>query len=180
MTAECENRVDDIPAFNIYHYGHSPTARREMLQGVLTMETAARDKDFHAWAKRNAELLRQGKLSEIDATHIAEELENMGKSQKRELVSRLAVLLAHLLKWRHQPDKRSDSWVSTIVTQRTEIMLLLDDSPSLKHDVGSSLDKGYRFARDRAAREMGVGKDIFAETCPYSFDQIVADDFWPM
>ena len=144
------------------------------------METVSHDQDFLAWAKRNAELLRQGKLSEIDTKHIAEELENMGKSQKRELVSRLAVLLAHLLKWPYQPDRRSDSWVSTIVTQRTEILLLLDDSPSLRHDISASIEKGYRFARDRAAREMGIAKDIFPESCPYSIDQIGAEDFWPM
>ena len=143
------------------------------------MEPVTHDQDFHAWAKRNAELMRQGKLSEIDAEHIAEELENMGKSQKRELVSRLAVLLAHLLKWQKQPDRRSNSWVSTIVTQRTEILLLLDESPSLRHDMDSTVEKAYRFARDRAAREMGLGKDMLLRSCPYSFDQIVDEDFWP-
>ena len=77
------------------------------------MEPVTHDQDFHAWAKRNAELIRRGKLSEIDGEYIAEELENMGKSQKRELVNRLSVLLAHLLKWQYQPDKRSNSWVIT-------------------------------------------------------------------
>jgi hypothetical protein len=144
------------------------------------MEPVTHDQDFHAWAKRNAELIRRGKLSEIDAEHIAEELENMGKSQKRELVNRLAVLLAHLLKWQYQPDRRSNSWVSTVVTQRREIMLLLDESPSLRHDMDSSIEKAYRFARDQAAREMGVGKKISLESCPYSFDQIVNEDFWPV
>lgn len=143
------------------------------------METISYDEDFHAWAKLNAELMRQGKLSEVDAEHVAEELENMGKSQKRELVSRLAVLLAHLLKWQYQPDRRSDSWVSTIVTQRTEILLLLDDSPSLRHDMDSSVEKGYRFARDRAARETGIGKDAIPVLCPYSFEQMVDEEFWP-
>lgn len=144
------------------------------------METVSYDQDFQEWAKRNAELIRQGKLSEVDTEHVAEELENMGKSQKRELVSRLAVLLAHLLKWQHQPDRRTDSWVSTIVTQRTEILLLLDDSPSLRHDMDSSIEKGHRFARDRAAREMGISKDSFSKSCPYSFDQIVSEEFWPV
>ncbi|MFH1113863.1 MAG: DUF29 domain-containing protein [Pseudomonadota bacterium] len=144
------------------------------------METVTHDQDFSEWAKRNAELIRQGRLSEIDAEHIAEELENMGKSQRRELVSRLAVLLAHLLKWRYQPDGRTNSWVGTIVTQRTEILLLLEESPSLKHDMDSSIEKAYRFARDRAAREMGVGRNTFLESCPYSFDQIVDEDFWPV
>jgi hypothetical protein len=144
------------------------------------METDSYDQDFYAWAKRNAELVRQGKWSEIDAEQIAEELENTWKSQKRELISRLAVLLAHLLKWQYQPDKRSDSWVSTIVTQRGEIQLLLDDSPSLKHDQDACIEKAYRFAKDRAARETGLGTDVFPDFSPYSFDQIVGEDFWPM
>jgi hypothetical protein len=144
------------------------------------MEPVTHDQDFHSWAKRNAELIRQGRLSEIDAEHVAEELENMGKSQKRELVNRLAVLLAHLLKWQYQPDRRSNGWVSTIVTQRREILLLLDESPSLRHAMDSSIERGYRFARDQAAREMGVGKKTSSESCPYSFDQIVNEDFWPM
>ncbi len=144
------------------------------------MEPVTHDQDFHAWAKRNAELIRRGKLSEIDGEYIAEELENMGKSQKRELVNRLSVLLAHLLKWQYQPDKRSNSWVSTVVTQRREILLLLDESPSLRHDMDSSIEKAYRFARDQAAREMGVGNKISSEYCPYAFDQIANEDFWPV
>jgi hypothetical protein len=144
------------------------------------MEPATHDRDFHALVKRNAELIRQGKLSEIDSEHIAEELENIGKSQKRELLNRLAVLLAHLLKWGRQPDKRSNSWVGTIVTQRREIMLLLDESPSLRHDIDSTIDKSYRFAKDQAARETGIAKENFSESCPYSFDQIINEDFWPM
>jgi hypothetical protein len=67
------------------------------------------EKDFYAWANKNAELLRTGKLSEVDAENIAEELETMGRSEKRELTNRLAVLLAHLLKWVFQPELRSNS-----------------------------------------------------------------------
>jgi len=144
------------------------------------MEPVTHDQDFHAWAMRNAELIRQGKLSEIDVENIAEELESMGKSQKRDLVNHFAVLLAHLLKWQYQPDRRSNSWVSTIVTQRREILLLLDESPSLKHDKDSTVDRAYRFAVDQAAREMGVGKKTFLGSCPYSFDEAVNEDFWPM
>ncbi len=71
-------------------------------------------RDFHAWAMRNAELIRQGRLADIDGEHVAEELESMGKSQQRALGSRLTVLLAHLLKWRHQPGGRGASWRNTI------------------------------------------------------------------
>ena len=82
------------------------------------------DKDFYQWTLYNAELLRQGKITEIDIQNIAEELESMGKSQKRELISRLAVLIMHLLKWQYQPEKRSHSWIETINEQRRQIVEL--------------------------------------------------------
>ena len=68
------------------------------------------DQDFYAWTNEQAALLRAGRLSEADVEHIAEEIENMGKSEKRELVSRLRVLLLHLLKWQYQPTRRGKSW----------------------------------------------------------------------
>ena len=79
------------------------------------------EEDFYAWTTHNVKLLREGKLSEIDVEHIAEEIESMGKSEKRELLSRLAVLMAHLLKWKFQPARRSKSWALTIKNQRIEL-----------------------------------------------------------
>lgn len=96
--------------------------------------------DFYAWLMYNAELLRQGRFSEIDRNAIAEELESMGKREKRELISRLAVLIAHLLKWVYQPEKRSYSWECTIKEQRKEIFYVLQDSPSLT----SRIDEKFR------------------------------------
>src|SRR5579872_5517180 len=93
------------------------------------------EKDFYAWAVHNARLLRAGKLSEIDVENIAEEIESMGKSEKRELISRLAILLSHLLKWKCQPERRSRSWKLTIKEQRFELIDLLAESPSLKHEI---------------------------------------------
>ncbi|MFH0821681.1 MAG: DUF29 domain-containing protein [Pseudomonadota bacterium] len=141
------------------------------------MQTVSYDEDYHAWARQNAELIRQGRLSEVDVEHVAEELDNMGKSQKRELVSRLSVLLAHLLKWQYQPDRRSGSWVGTIVTQRAEIVLLLDESPSLMHDIHASIGKGYKIARERAAGETGIPANAFPESCPYTLDEMVTEEF---
>lgn len=91
------------------------------------------DTDIVAWASEQAELLRAGKWDALDLEHIAEEIEDVGKSEKRELRSRLAVLAAHLLKWKYQPGKRSKSWVATIEVQRTSISLALKATPSLKH-----------------------------------------------
>ena len=76
------------------------------------------DRDFYAWSRQQAELLRKGRLADADIEHIAEEIESMGRAEKRELISRLTVLLLHLLKWRHQPEKRSPSWEASIRVRR--------------------------------------------------------------
>ena len=89
------------------------------------------DRDFYAWTAEQAALLRAGKLSSADTAHIAEEIESMGRSEKRELVSRLTVLLQHLLKWRFQPDRRSTSWRLSIANTRDQLSEHLADNPSL-------------------------------------------------
>src|SRR5450631_2099485 len=90
------------------------------------------DSDFHARAHEQAALLRAGDLSRADIAHIAQEIESMGKPEKRELVSRLTVLLLPLLKWRFQPGKRGSSWETSVNVQRIQIASHLDDNPSLK------------------------------------------------
>src|SRR5471032_3643024 len=94
------------------------------------------EEDVVAWASEQAALLRAGKLSSIDIEHIAEEIEDVGKSEQRELASRMAVLLAHLLKWQFQPSRRSKSWKFTIRTQRKEVAYVLDEAPSLRGKFG--------------------------------------------
>ena len=137
------------------------------------------DTDFYQWTFHNAELLRQGKLTEIDIPNIAEELESMGKSEKRELFSRLAVLVMHLLKWQYQSQRRSNSWITTINTQRMDIELLLQDSPSLKHNIDKILNEVYINAKKMFERETGISKKELPEACPYTFMQIINNDFWP-
>lgn len=136
--------------------------------------------DFYAWAMENAQLLRQGRLSEVDMEHIAEELESMGRSERRELISRLSVLLAHLLKWMFQPELRSNSWRYTIEEQRGAVMDLLEDSPSLHQELKDKLAKAYVNALLIAARETGFDKTRFPECCPFSLGQILDENFWPM
>jgi Domain of unknown function DUF29 len=89
------------------------------------------DRDFFAWSRQQAELLRAGKLAQADIEHIAAEIDSMGRTEKRELISRLSVLLLHLLKWRYQPDKRGPSREASIRVQR-KLADHLDDNPSLK------------------------------------------------
>jgi hypothetical protein len=137
------------------------------------------DQDFYAWAMHNAELLRRGKFSEIDAENIAEELESMGKRDKRQLINRSVVLLIHLLKWEFQPEKRSRSWKSSIVEQRRRILQLLEDSPSLDQELDTKLDYVYREAIKQVIIETGMKTTLFPQKCPYSKEQILSDVFYP-
>jgi hypothetical protein len=127
----------------------------------------------------NAALLRQGKLAEVDLLNVAEELESMGRSEKRELLSRFEVLLVHLLKWSYQANRRSNSWKDTIWEQRRRIELLLKDSPSLKHRLAERVADAYPGALVAAARETNLPKETFPKICPYSLEQILDEDFYP-
>lgn len=89
------------------------------------------DADFHAWTQDQATLLRSGRLAEIDGEHIAEEIETLGRGERRELVNRLSVLLLHLLKWSFQPERRGKSSELTIKEQRRQLARHLRDNPSL-------------------------------------------------
>ncbi len=139
----------------------------------------AYNRDFHAWAMRQAALLRDGRLAEADLAHIAEEIESMGRSQKTELVNRLAVLLAHLLKWEAQPNRRGRSWDLTIREQRIRLAEHLQDSPSLKTAAPDALASGFRRALLRAQRETGLPEHAFPAACPWTFDQVLDDGFLP-
>lgn len=135
--------------------------------------------DFYAWALHNANLLRQGNFSELDIKHIAEELESMGKNNKRELTSRFKILLAHLLKWQYQPDYRGRSWRSSIVEQRSEIIDLTEENPSLRPLFNESVANAYPKAIQFAVKETGLPANTFPLTCPYSLEQILNEDFYP-
>jgi hypothetical protein len=143
------------------------------------MSNATYDRDFYAWANEQAALLRAGKLNEADVQNIAEEIESLGRSEKREIKSRLAVLLLHLLKWRFQPDKRSASWEESIRTQRRELPLVLADNPSLKSQWPEFTAYAYRSARRDAAVETNLPFSRFPAECPWTLEQAIDDDFWP-
>jgi hypothetical protein len=142
-------------------------------------DSALYDRDFYAWANEQAGLLRAGKLAQADIDHIAEEIESMGKTEKRELASRLAVLLMHLLKWQYQPAKRGASWEVTIRVQRRDLATHLKDNPSLKAKLPEAIEYAYENARDEAYAETGLPKATFPTTCPWTFEQIMDENFWP-
>jgi hypothetical protein len=137
------------------------------------------EQDFYAWANEQAALLRTGQVSDADLEHIAEEIESMGRSEKRELVSRLKLLLTHLLKWQFQPTLRGTSWRLTIEEQRREVGDHLADNPSLKGALPETVASAYAGAILVAARETGLGRESFPPECPWPFEQAASDDFWP-
>ena len=137
------------------------------------------DRDFFEWTRCNAALLRAGRFGEADILHIAEEIEDMGKRDRRKVVNRLKVLVMHLPKYQFQPDRRSPSWEETIDTQRDEIALVLQDAPSLRNYALEILTEVYRRAVRKAARETGLPFDTFPKSCPYSVDELLSTDFFP-
>jgi hypothetical protein len=143
------------------------------------MSNTLYDQDFYAWANEQAALLRAGKLDSADIENIAEEIESMGRSEKRELVNRLAVLLLHLLKWRYQPAYRGTSWRASIEEQRLRLDRHLRDNPSLKAQLAVVMDDAYRLARVGAERQTGLARATFPLVCPFAFDEAMSEEFWP-
>ncbi|SDY29603.1 protein of unknown function DUF29 [Allochromatium warmingii] len=134
--------------------------------------------DIYAWANEQAALLRAGRFAEIDVAHIAEEIEDVGKSEQRELASRMSVLLAHLLKWQYQPERRGASWQCTIRAQRKELAYHLDDTPSLRPKLSEPrwLDMVWTKALAQAITETGL--NCFPEVCPWQIDDEVLSTNW--
>jgi Domain of unknown function DUF29 len=146
---------------------------------MSTKNATLYDTDFYAWANEQAALLRAGRLSELDIENIAEEIESMGRSERRELVSRLTVLFHHLLKWRFQPVFRGNSWQLTIEEQRLRVSEHLRDNPSLKSQLDDAMVSAYRFGRLHAQQETGLDRKTFPADCPFTFDEAMNPDFWP-
>ena len=143
------------------------------------MRNTLYDQDFYAWANEQARLLRAGNLAQADIEHIAEEIESMGKSEKRELVSRLSVLLAHLLTWQFQPERRGNSWRNTIEGQRIRLTSHMRDNPSLKSALDDAITEAFRLARLDAETETGMDRNAFPSECSWTFGEIMDEEFWP-
>ncbi len=135
--------------------------------------------DIAAWANQQAALLRAGRFDALDIEHLAEEIEDVGKSEQRELANRLVVLIAHLLKWRYQPGRRGNSWRRTIAVQRKDVAYALKQAPSLKHKFDDAEWWDLVWSKAVAQAETETGLENFPESCPWSFDLMMNPDFWP-
>jgi hypothetical protein len=137
------------------------------------------DQDLVRWARETAELIREGCWQAVDVEHLAGELEDLSKSERRAIASQLVRLLLHLLKWQHHPERRSDSWLDSITDARLQIELAIQDSPSLRSYPLQVLAQSYQRARHSAAMQTGRLLTTFPETCPYRFDQLLDEAFRP-
>ena len=139
------------------------------------------ESDVVAWAKEQAALIRAGQFDQLDLTHIAEEIEDVGKSEQRELASRMAVLLAHILKWKFQPQKRSVSWTLTIKEQRRLLVRRVQKTPSLSPILSDPewVDEIWVDAKALAEKETGLDMSTYPEICPWSMADVLTPEWLP-
>jgi Domain of unknown function DUF29 len=135
--------------------------------------------DFNAWIHNQISLLKAGKTNEIDIEHLIEELEDMGKSNLRELENRFVILIAHLLKWQFQPEKQSSSWRGSMSEQRVQLLRLLRKVPSLKRELPNAIIDAYPDALDLAIEETDLPESTFPKRCLYTIEQLLDKHFYP-
>ena len=137
------------------------------------------ERDFYLWVEEQVRLLREGRLDELDVANLLEEVDWMGRSEKRAIKSNLIVVLVHLLKHQFQPDQRSSSWPGSIVGHRRRLRDDLKDSPSLRGYASDILDEAYADAREQVSVESRLPLRALPKASPYTLDQTLDPTFLP-
>jgi Domain of unknown function DUF29 len=135
------------------------------------------DSDVFEWTKEQADALRRRAANELDWDNLAEEIESLGRGDRRQIKSRLEILILHLLKWKYQPEWRCGSWRGLILGVRHRLEDLLEESPTLRPLPAECLPKAYARARRKALAETGLYR--LPEACPWTIEQILTEDFLP-
>ncbi|MDJ1173661.1 DUF29 domain-containing protein [Roseofilum capinflatum] len=135
--------------------------------------------DYLLWIETTLQQLRDRDYNQVDWQNLLEEIEDMGKSERRSIKSNLTVVLMHLLKWEFQPEFRTGSWSGSITQHRTRILYALEDSPSLKNYLPEVLETAYSRARQEASDETQLSLSRFPVSCPYEIEEVLNDGFWP-
>lgn len=144
------------------------------------LKTTRYEDDVHAWAQEQVHFLQAGAWARLDIEHLADEIADVGRSERHALTSALSVILLHLLKWDHQPTRRTRSWVTSIRTQRVVVAERLEDSPSLKSRIDVLVARAYHRALIEAAGETGLDEGTFPPACPYDVETIMTREIpWP-
>lgn len=139
--------------------------------------TASEIADIYRWAYEQAAHIRAAHFDLVDRVNVADEIEDVGRRESDALVSNLEIVLTHILKWDHQPQKRSHSWESSIGEHRDRVTDRLKDSPSMNANREAMTSRAYRYARRRASRETKLALPTFPETCAYSWSEIMEKPF---
>lgn len=139
----------------------------------------AYEADYYGWTMDQAAAVRAARFDLVDRENLAEEIESLGKSEKREIESRLMLVLLHLLKWQFQPEKRKGGWEASIKIHRKRLIKIIGENPSLKHYPAEEMPHAYMEARLAAERETGIAYEAFPEACPYSVAQVFDESFFP-
>ncbi|MGF1567962.1 MAG: DUF29 domain-containing protein [Nodosilinea sp.] len=150
-------------------------------QSAATASSLAQlyEQDYALWLAATCQRLQDGRLVDLDIPNLLEELEDMGRSEKRALISNLLVVLMHLLKYAHQPDQRSNSWRFTLKEHRRRLQAALKTSPSLRPYFDQEFEECYQEARDLAATETGLSLETFPPICPFSPEQVLDREYLP-
>jgi hypothetical protein len=143
------------------------------------MSTDQYETDFYAWTQAQAQALRAKDWAALDLEHLAEEVEDLRKTERRGVRSQLRLIMSHLLKWRYQPDKRTESCRGTIANGRVLVQEDLEDLPSLAPEMETLAAWAYPRARRDAAKETDLPLATFPEVCPWPPAQVLDADFWP-
>jgi hypothetical protein len=146
---------------------------------LVEMTSTLYEQDYCLWLEKTVSLLRDGKFNDIDIPNLIEEIEDMSKSEKRAVYNNLKILLMHLLKYKYQPEKRSNSWKFTIVEHRQRLKQAFQDSPSLKRYFSDIFEECYPDARELAAAETGLKKETFPTDSPFNPEETQNSDYWP-
>ena len=137
------------------------------------------DRDFYLWLQETAQLLRNGEFDKLDIENLVEEIESMGRSDKRSIESNLEVVLMHLLKYKYQQERRSNSWRLTIFEHRDRLRKAFRESPSLRPYLATEFEDCYRSARKKASIETGLSIATFPQDSPFTAEQALAEDYLP-
>lgn len=156
------------------------TKVKERVAETQAPSPALYDADFCSWTMEQAAALREGRFAALDRENLAEEIEDLGKALFAALCSHLRIILVHMLKWDHQPERRSRSWVNSIRTHRNDVRHVIGDNPSLRRRQQEAVERAYENARLDAATEMKRDDRTLPERCPYRLDDILDREFpWP-
>ena len=147
------------------------------METIKTKTSSLYETDYLRWIESNLEKLRHKNYQEVDWENLLEEIEDMGRSERRALESNLIVLLLHLLKWQYQPKKRTGSWERSILEHRRRIKKALKESPSLKSYLSNIIEESYQETIKQAKAETKLPLDTFPQKCPYSLISILDDQF---